>query len=130
MKRNSWPVFSWTWSLTLSARFKVTDVASMMDVDDSSDYRGDDEANHRRDLQKATTYLKDTESNITRSSMRGLQLALSEGWLVQRARDMCSFAHDRYRQAAQAEMESLPPNIIADMSFRVCSSMVTSASRN
>jgi hypothetical protein len=92
----------------------------MIDLDDSSDYRSDDEANHRRDLQKATTHLKDTESNITRSSMRGLQLALSEGWLVQRARDMCSFAHDRYRQAAQAEMESLPPNITADMSFRVC----------
>jgi hypothetical protein len=51
--------------------------------------------------------------------MRGLQVAISEGWLVQRARDMCSFAHDRYRQAAEAEALSLPNDIIAKMSFRV-----------
>lgn len=103
-----------------TSRFKVTDVASMMDLDDSSDSRGDEETNHRRDLQKAVTHLENVDSNFTRSSMRGLQLALSEGWLIQRARDMCSFTHDRYRQAAQAEMESLPPDITANMSFRVC----------
>jgi hypothetical protein len=51
--------------------------------------------------------------------MRGLQVAISEGWLVQRARDMCSFAHDRYRQAAEAEALSLPNDMIAKMSFRV-----------
>jgi len=51
--------------------------------------------------------------------MRGLQIAISEGWLVQRARDMCSFAHDRYRQAAEAEALSLPDDLIAKMSFRV-----------
>jgi hypothetical protein len=51
--------------------------------------------------------------------MRGLQIAIAEGWLVQRARDMCSFAHDRYRQAAEAEALSLPDDLIAKMSFRV-----------
>jgi len=51
--------------------------------------------------------------------MRGLQVAISEGWLVQRARDMCSFAHDRYRQAAEAEALSLPNDLVAKMSFRV-----------
>jgi hypothetical protein len=52
--------------------------------------------------------------------MRGLQLAVAEGWLITRARDMCSFAHDRYRQAAQAEAANLAPEAIAKMSFRVC----------
>jgi hypothetical protein len=51
--------------------------------------------------------------------MRGLQVAISEGWLVQRARDMCSFAHDRYRQAAEVEALSLPDDLLAKMSFRV-----------
>jgi hypothetical protein len=55
----------------------------------------------------------------SRRSMRGLQIAIAEGWLVQRARDMCSFAHDRYRQAAEAEALSLPDDLIAKMSFRV-----------
>jgi hypothetical protein len=32
---------------------------------------------------------------------------------------MCSFAHDRYRLAAQAEAEALPEESIAKMSFRV-----------
>jgi hypothetical protein len=51
--------------------------------------------------------------------MRGLQIAIAEGWLVQRARDMCSFAHDRYRQATEAEVLNLPSDLIAKMSFRV-----------
>ncbi|KAF7784549.1 hypothetical protein Agabi119p4_714 [Agaricus bisporus var. burnettii] len=112
------------WAVFFGETFKVTDVASMMDLDDSSDSRGDEETNHRRDLQKAVTHLENVDSNFTRSSMRGLQLALSEGWLIQRARDMCSFTHDRYRQAAQAEMESLPPDITANMSFRIIVTML------
>lgn len=51
--------------------------------------------------------------------MKGLQAAIGEGWLVQRARDMCSFSHDRYRQAAVAEAEKLPEEHFAKMSFRV-----------
>ncbi|KAG5220648.1 Ser-Thr histidine kinase [Salix suchowensis] len=51
--------------------------------------------------------------------MKGLNLALTEGWLIQRARDMCSFAHDRYRQAAQAEVEKLDPHTVAMMSLRI-----------
>ncbi len=62
---------------------------------------------------------REKSANATRRSMRGLQVAISEGWLVQRARDMCSFAHDRYRQAAEAEALSLPDDFIAKMSFRV-----------
>jgi hypothetical protein len=62
---------------------------------------------------------RERPTSATRRSMRGLQVAISEGWLVQRARDMCSFAHDRYRQAAEAEALSLPNDLIAKMSFRV-----------
>ncbi len=62
---------------------------------------------------------REKSTSTTRRSMRGLQVAISEGWLVQRARDMCSFAHDRYRQAAEAEALSLPNDLVAKMSFRV-----------
>ena len=62
---------------------------------------------------------KEKPASTTRRSMRGLQIAIAEGWLVQRARDMCSFAHDQYRQAAEAEALSLPDDLISKMSFRV-----------
>lgn len=62
---------------------------------------------------------KEKSTSTARRSMRGLQIAIDEGWLVQRARDMCSFAHDRYRQAAEAEALSLQDDLIAKMSFRV-----------
>jgi hypothetical protein len=55
----------------------------------------------------------------TSGSMRGLQMAIQEGWLVQRGRDMCSFTHDRFRQAAQTEVASLPEEVVSKMSFRV-----------
>ena len=70
-------------------------------------------------LRKVVSNLRETGSVNTRASMRGLQIALSEGWLIQRARDMCSFAHDRYRQAAQAEAEDLSEGSISRMSLRV-----------
>jgi|ERR1700722_1695319 len=65
--------------------------------------------------------LQGTTPSTSRQSMRGLQVATTEGWLIQRARDMCSFAHDRYRQAAQTEADALPQETIAKMSFKVSS---------
>ncbi len=62
---------------------------------------------------------KRSPMHMGRSSMRGLQIAIAEGWLVQRARDMCGFAHDRYRQAAEAEAANLSEASIAKMSFKV-----------
>lgn len=92
----------------------------MMDWEDSSGSTGsEDEGDDMWNLHKAVSNFRDTGSDITRGSMKGLQMALSEGWLIQRARDMCSFAHDRYRQAAQAEAEALSEESIAKMSFRV-----------
>ena len=92
-----------------------------MDWDDSgtsSDSGTEEEQRDMWNVSKAVNDLKDTASS-TRRSIRGLQTAIAEGWLVQRARDMCSFSHDRYRQAAQAEAESQPEETIAKMSFRV-----------
>ncbi|KAF8630202.1 hypothetical protein AX15_003056 [Amanita polypyramis BW_CC] len=108
-----------TWAAFFGETFKVTEVALMMDWEDSSSSGGsDDEMDDMWNLHKAVTNLRETGSNNAKGSMRGLQMALAEGWLIQRARDMCSFAHDRYRQAAQAEVDALPPDSIAKMSFR------------
>lgn len=59
-----------------------------------------------------------TSSNLG-GSIRGLQVAIAEGWLIQRAREMASFAHDRYWQATQMEAKNLSTEAIAQMSFRV-----------
>lgn len=91
----------------------------MMDWDDVDSSGSEDEIDNVFNLHKAVNHLRDAHGGSSRGSMRGLQYALTEGWLIQRARDMCSFAHDRYRQAAQAEAESLPEDIVAKMSFRV-----------
>ncbi|KAG5651916.1 hypothetical protein H0H81_006931 [Sphagnurus paluster] len=110
-----------TWAAFFGETFKVTEVALMMDWEDSSGNSGsEDESDDMWNLHKAVSNLRETGSSTnTRGSMRGLQFALAEGWLIQRARDMCSFAHDRYRQAAQAEAEALPQETTAKMSFRI-----------
>ena len=90
-----------------------------MDWDDSeeSNSSGTDEDNKEMwNLSKAVNILKES---TTRRSVRGLQTAIAEGWLIQRARDMASFSHDRYRQAAQSEAEKQPEESMSKMSFRV-----------
>lgn len=62
--------------------------------------------------------------------MRGLQAAVAEGWLIQRARDMCSFAHDRHYQTAMAMAEAMPEGAVASMSLRVyCDSSLSTFSK-
>ena len=101
-------------------RFKVTEVALMMDWEDSSvGSASEDEIDDMHNLHKAVSNLRENGTGSTRGSMRGLQRAVTEGWLVTRAREMCSFSHDRYRQAAQAEAEALPQDVKTKMSFRV-----------
>jgi hypothetical protein len=107
------------WDILLR-RFKTTDVAAVMDYESPSNSSSSDfdtEDDRTSNGLGSSTRVKSTSP--TRRSMRGLQIAISEGWLVQRARDMCSFAHDRYRQAAEAEALGLPDDFIAKMSFRV-----------
>jgi len=101
-------------------RFKVTEVALMMDWEDSTGgSASEDEIDDIHNLHKAVSNLRENGTGSTRGSMRGLQRAVTEGWLITRAREMCSFSHDRYRQAAQAEAEALPQDVKTKMSFRV-----------
>lgn len=91
----------------------------MMDWEDYNGHIGNDDVDAMWSVHRAVSNLRETGQAGGHKSMRGLQLALTEGWLITRARDMCSFAHDRYRQATQAEVETLSPDAIAKMSFRV-----------
>ena len=100
-------------------RFKTTDVAAVMDDNPSGSSSSDHDTEDDLSSSRLVSTSREKSTATTRRSMRGLQIAISEGWLVQRARDMCSFAHDRYRQAAEAEALSLPDDLIAKMSFRV-----------
>ncbi|KII94402.1 hypothetical protein PLICRDRAFT_695401 [Plicaturopsis crispa FD-325 SS-3] len=107
------------WAAFFGSTFKATEVSFMMDWEDSSGSSGSEEEEDMWNLSKALSNIKETSNASTRGSMRGLQAAIAEGWLVQLARDMCTFSHDRYRQAAQAEAESLSEETIAKMSFRI-----------
>lgn len=93
----------------------------MMDWEDSSGSSSDEDTGDTWNVTKAVKDIRDSAASTARGSMRGLQIAIQEGWLVQRGRDMCSFSHDRYRQATLAEADSLPEGAIPKMSFRVCS---------
>lgn len=113
------------WASSFGATFKTTDVAAVMDHDSLSGSSGSEfDTEDDRSSSESTSAIRDKSTTTTRRSMRGLQIAITEGWLVQRARDMCSFAHDRYRQAAEAEALNLPSDLIAKMSFRIISMML------
>ncbi|KAF9654281.1 histidine kinase [Thelephora ganbajun] len=104
------------WALFFGTTFKVTEVALMMDW--SSGNEGDEEPVETWDFAKALSTVNDESASIGKS-INGQQIAISEGWLVNRARDMCSFTHDRYRQAAQAELDTFPEEVVAKMSLKV-----------
>jgi hypothetical protein len=92
----------------------------MIEHNSNSSSGSEEESDGNWNLRKTVSNLQDPTPGTSHRSIRGLQVATAEGWLVQRARDMCSFAHDRYRQAAQAEADMLPQDTIAQMSFKVC----------
>ncbi|KZT06226.1 histidine kinase [Laetiporus sulphureus 93-53] len=123
------------WASFFGPTFKVAEVALLMDWEDSSGTSGssgsDEEAEDMWNVSKAvkavSTISDNAQGSSSRGSMRGLQTSIAEGWLVQRARDMCSFAHDRYRQAALAEAESLPQETISKMSFKIILMMLHEA---
>ena len=98
----------------------VTQVASVIDWEDSSSgSEGETDADEAWKTQPVPSMKELSARSSARSSIKGLQAAIAEGWLVQRARDMCSFAHDRHRQTAVAMAEKLPEGTIASMSLRV-----------
>nr|GAT57553.1 histidine kinase [Mycena chlorophos] len=100
------------WAAMFGETFNMTEIAQLIDGEDNSGSSGDEES-EERSMRDAVPV-----SNAS-VSMRGLQVAVEQGWIIQRARDMCSFAHDRYRQAAQAEVASLPEGAAAKMSLRI-----------
>lgn len=87
-------------------------------VDWSSRSEGDEEPVESWDFSKALSTVNDESASIGKS-VRGQQIAISEGWLVNRASDMCSFTHDRYRQAAQSELDKFPKEAVSKMSLKV-----------
>lgn len=92
----------------------------MMDWEDSSGSSGSEEEQEESwNISQAVSNMRETRLSTTRGSMRGLQIAIAEGWLIHRARDMCAFAHDRYRQAAIVESRRYPEDKLAKMAFRV-----------
>lgn len=105
----------------LAYRFNLTEIAQLIDGEDtSSGSSGEEEGEERWSIARAVSNVPDTAPMGNASaSIRGLQMALEEGWIIQRARDMCSFAHDRYRQAAQEEAASLSEDVVTKMSLRV-----------
>lgn len=104
-------------------RFNLTEIAQLIDGDESnsSGSSGEEDGEERGwSIARAVSNVPDTAPMGNASaSMRGLQRAIDEGWIIQRARDMCSFAHDRYRQAAQADVASLSDDVFAKMNLRV-----------
>jgi hypothetical protein len=77
------------------------------------------QGDNNADFSKA--FREHAHSNTGRESMRGLQIAIQEGWLIQRGRELCSFSHDRYHQAARDLANAEWP--VEKMSYRVCLSV-------
>jgi len=105
-------------------------VANMMDRD--VNHAEDSEEEAENSTRDANPYQPESESeheiadivpaavSFNRASVRGLQQVLAQGWLIQRARDMCSFTHDKYRQAVTHMATQLPDIMIMQMCLRVC----------
>jgi hypothetical protein len=116
-------------TLTVERRFKTTDVANMMDSDANRTNDAEDDASGtpRGPASQESSSEPDhdigdvlpTTIGYSRASMRGLQQVLAQGWLIQRARDMCSFTHDKYRQAATHMASQLPDIVIMRMCLKV-----------
>ncbi|KAJ6626914.1 dual-domain HisK/Mak2 protein kinase [Mycena sp. CBHHK59/15] len=113
------------WAAMFGETFNLTEIAQLIDGEDNSGSSGEEEGEDRWSIARAVSNVPDTvPMGNASASMRGLQMAIEEGWIIQRARDMCSFAHDRYRQAAQAEAASLTEDVVAKMSFRIILTML------
>ncbi|VDC01932.1 unnamed protein product [Peniophora sp. CBMAI 1063] len=101
------------WASFFGSAFKATDVSLVMDKDDSSGSQSEED---ETDWDPRRTSKSD---GMSRASVNGLQTAIAEGWVIQRGREMCSFTHDAYRQAAEREADELPDGFVARMSFRI-----------
>jgi hypothetical protein len=99
-------------------RFKINDIATMMDWDEGDkpeDFNLIELLRKRKAKLNVIERVPSSELAYSKLSMR----VLAQGWLVQRARDMCSFMHDRYRQAAIHMASQLPDITVMKMCLRV-----------
>lgn len=106
------------WASFFGATFTASEVAILMEWEDSSSSSSDEEGEDAWNVSKVISVLKHRRSNAG-DFIRGLQGAINEGWVVHRGREMCTFAHDRYRQAVQQEASLLPDQVLSRMSFRI-----------
>ncbi|KAF9243774.1 STKc type histidine kinase [Melanogaster broomeanus] len=111
------------WASFFGTTFRAKEVALLIDWEDSSGSSSDEEGEENWDLSKTMSVLKN-RGLTSGDSMRGLQGAINEGWLIQRGPDTCSFAHDRYRQAVQQEASTLSDTVLSKMSFRIILAML------
>jgi hypothetical protein len=103
--------------------FKTTDVANMMDsqAEDAEEDARDTPASHESSSEpdRDAGDIVSTTVGYSRASIRGLQQVLAQGWLIPRARDMCGFTHDKYRQAATHMASQLPDLDVMHMCLKV-----------
>jgi hypothetical protein len=103
-------------------RFKINDIAAMTDCDEGDkpeDFNLAELLGKRNTKPSVIERVPSSELAYSKPSMRGLQQVLAQGWLVQRAGDMCSFMHDRYRQAAIHMASQLLDITVMGMCLRV-----------
>lgn len=96
--------------------FRVAEALAVIDWGDSSGDVSEDDSDHPDAW--------DTQNSLkAKGSVKGLHAAIAEGWLNQRARERCSFVHDRFFHAAVGYRQSLPRQAQEKMALRVCASL-------
>jgi len=92
-----------------------------MDHENVSGSSGSDlDTEDDRNSRESTSANREKSTTTTRPSMRGLQIAIAEGWLVQTGAGICAVSRTTdIVKPPKAEALSLPSDLIAKMSFRV-----------
>ncbi|KAH7104691.1 hypothetical protein BKA62DRAFT_693063 [Auriculariales sp. MPI-PUGE-AT-0066] len=109
------------WAALFGTVFKVSEVANVMDREDG----GLDP-----EIETLWSPASTPHTGTVKSSARGLHSATAEGWLVQRARDMCSWTHDRYKSAVLELAKTLPQTVVEGMSLRVVLMLMQESERD
>jgi hypothetical protein len=81
--------------------------------------RGGDEDEYTTPISKGIPSSIRADITANYGVIYGLQESIAAGWLVDRARETCSFAHDRYRHAVESEIEKMSKESTARISLKV-----------
>lgn len=87
-----------------------------------TDCSGSDSEDEGASLVSAIEEALDSSANkshLPNQLMRGLQIAVSEGWLVDHTQETCWFAHDRYRNVVEAEIGTMSKDIFEKIHLKV-----------